>query len=243
MLAEHKLDRLKAWLDAVTDRPSCTSTMPTKEEMVELVEEDDGRIKAMACSSQRSRGARRAYLHRNVHRGVGRAAAAEGGCVWSDNGFSHSGHSQHQVHAIACTLPSSVSGGSGMSLRVARSADWPGRSRRTRLLLQVRWRPSPRRSAAAQLDTFEAEDGPPERRVLEEGGADLLEHPEDFEDEEIDSDDEDVDEVLVGRRRKARRRRVRGRAVDRLSSVDPEELTIGDARRRRRALRRRRQRR
>ena len=56
---------------------------------------------------------------------------------------------------------------------------------------------------ALELDTFEAEDGPSERRVLEEGGADLLELPEDFEDEEIDSDDEDVDEVLVGRRRKA----------------------------------------
>ena len=75
-----------------------------------------------------------------------------------------------------------------------------------------------------ELDTFEAEDGPSERRVLEEGGADLLELPEDFEDEEIDSDDEDVDEVLVGRRRKA----ADDESEDEQSigsSVDPEELT------------------
>ena len=77
---------------------------------------------------------------------------------------------------------------------------------------------------ALELDTFEAEDGPSERRVLEEGGADLLELPEDFEDEEIDSDDEDVDEVLVGRRRKA----ADDESEDEQSigsSVDPEELT------------------
>ena len=48
MLAEHKLDRLKAWLDAVTDRPSCTSTMPTKEEMVDSSKKMMARIKAMA---------------------------------------------------------------------------------------------------------------------------------------------------------------------------------------------------
>ena len=48
MLAEHKLDRLKAWLDAVTDRPSCTSTMPTKEEMVDSSKKMMERIKAMA---------------------------------------------------------------------------------------------------------------------------------------------------------------------------------------------------
>ena len=52
MLTEHKLDRLKAWLDAVTDRPSCTSTMPTKEEMVDSSKKMMARIKEMAAAAR-----------------------------------------------------------------------------------------------------------------------------------------------------------------------------------------------
>ena len=51
MLAEQGLDRLRAWLDAVTVRPSCTSTMPTTDEMVESSRKMMERIKAMAAAA------------------------------------------------------------------------------------------------------------------------------------------------------------------------------------------------
>lgn len=51
MMDEHKLDRLKAWLEAVVERPSVTATAMAPDEMVSSYAAMMARMKVMAASS------------------------------------------------------------------------------------------------------------------------------------------------------------------------------------------------